>query len=257
MSVESDITKSIRGILAEPDRIGTFGTSKEANNRSESIMRKWQKAFAKITASSLARTLTILVARLHETRIERLNNRGTLLDRYTGRHFDRQIRYQEGQKEIAALLKRANEEASDLRASRDSMQQLIVEMERENVEIEAHVNAGHEFLASGYDPMLEVGSPTTVRSGLSQLERRLTHLAALLTSNKLTIAQSKLAIENVSTLLVQFDETSRVLVPIWQQHVMCALMSNAISPELTTQVRTAQDALAKALKGMLVHAPLH
>ncbi|MCW4981023.1 hypothetical protein M7959_22880, partial [Enterobacter hormaechei subsp. xiangfangensis] len=78
--------------------------------------------------------------------------------------------------------------------------------------------------------------------------RRLANLATLLASHEMAAMQMEITRGTCIDIADRFNETIKVLVPVWRQHTLSLLSVNNTDPTIVRKANQAHEALLKSLR---------
>ena len=135
-----------------------------------------------------------------------------------------------------------------------AIDKLITQHHQEVATLGVHIQAAREYLSELPPKPATSASENDVTQfdrPKERFARKVANLAALEASHQMSLMQLKLTQAQAIDMLDRFNETTRVLVPVWRQHTMVLLSSSKMSPEMMAQANTAHEALMKSLSTSL------
>jgi hypothetical protein len=164
-------------------------------------------------ARDLTERLFELTAALRALDVGAVLQRQGWWSRLTGRDLEARLRLELACRNLASIAAGASMAAAEARAAGSKLwrtrQDVVADLSRLDGVL-AVLSAGMPMVADA-DPKLR-----------ARFERRVANLAVLQSSNRLTLAQLELAIDNLKALLDRFGEVERLLVPLWRHGALAA-----------------------------------
>lgn len=230
-------------LFRDPDSIGQYGRTEDGKE----AMSELGDLMEGSPVSRLAAKLAEIVEKLADADPQRIAKPPTWLERFTGKSVETHVRYQVARKELDQLLTEAEGYAQGVRDAAGAIDRLMSQHAAEVDQLKAHIQAGREFLAENPD----IGQP---RPGAIEFDnvrerfaRKLANLATLLASHEMSVTQMKLTKAQAVDLLDRYEETARVLVPVWRQHTLALTTTKHMSPAMVAEATKAHEALMKSL----------
>lgn len=234
---------TLPGLFRDTSEIGSYGRT-EASQDAMAALGDLMEASP---VSRLAASIGEIAVKLAEADPRKIAKESTWLERFTGKAVEVRVRYQVARANLDALLLQAEGAAQGVRDAVSAIDRLLTDHLAESAELQAHIQAGREFLAE--NP--ELGKPA--RGSLEfdnvreRFARKLANLATLMSSHDLSVTQMKLTRAQAIDILDRFHETSRILVPVWRQHTLLLASTKHLSPDMVAKAATAHDALKRSL----------
>lgn len=213
-----------------------------------------QKAMAELgdlmegsPVSRLAASISEIVARLSDADPRKIAKTPTWLERFLGRSVEAHVLYQVARKNLDVLLVEAEVTAQGVRDAVTAINRLIQTHQEEVNALQAYIQAGREYLAENPDAGKPEAGDIAFDNPRERFARKLANLATLLSSHELSVTQMKLTRAQALDLLDRFEETSRVLVPVWRQHTLTLTTTTQMSPAMAAEATKAHEALMRSL----------
>lgn len=199
--------------------------------------------------SLLAGKIAEIVMKLQNADPRKVTKKPGWLDRVTGADLETRVAYACARKSVDTLI----EEATRLT---DEVTRLVADLETtlsthadETREIRIALAAGRLHLARHPD----AGAPSRSAGAVAfdnpreRFARRLTNIAALLSSYEMGAHQLELSRVAALDMIDRFHEISTVLVPVWRQQTLLLVSSRNNNPESVAAAVSAHDSLIQRL----------
>ena len=223
--------------------IGEYG----ASDSGHSAMSQLGDLLEGAPVTRLATKIQEIVARLVDADPKKIAASPSWLSRLTGAHVEVHARYQAARRDLEDLIADAEGAAQGVRDAVAVINRLIAEHDRETEFLRDHIQAGKEFLEE--NPTL--GQPDAASMNFDNVRerfaRKLANLSTLQASHDMSITQMKLTRAQAIDLLDRYEETARVLVPVWRQHTLALTTNRNMSPAMVAEATKAHEALMKSL----------
>ena len=235
--------KTLPELFATPTKIGEYGNTLNAHANIEHLSNLMETG----AATQLAKTVGEILSRMADASPERIAQKPGWFARVTGRALESQLRYQVARKNLDQLLSEAEGHAQGVRDTVETISRLIASHEHEVGQLEIFIQAGREFLQENPNAGAISSSELEFDRPRERMARKLANLATLLASHEVSINQMKLTRAQAVDMLDRFNETVRVLVPVWRQHTLALITTKNMSPNLVAQASKAHSALMSSL----------
>lgn len=256
-TVDSLKREVIPNLFANPSQMGSYAASSEESNALNEFSRLMEQG----SVSELSSAIEAIVEMLAHADPRKISQTEKSwkgwLDSFMGRDVEKQIRYEQARTSLDNMLKSTASIAEGVYDTLTAIDKLISQHQQEVATLSVHIQAAREYLAE---------LPTTPATSASENDvtqfdrpkerfaRKVANLAALEASHQMSLMQLKLTQAQAIDMLDRFNETTRVLVPVWRQHTMVLLSSSKMSPEMMAQANTAHEALMKSLSTSLAES---
>ena len=230
-------------IFRSPDAIGEYGRLPS----SAQAMAELSELLEASPVAKLAGKVREIVSKLKDADPRRISKPPSWLDKLTGKPVENHVLYQEARGGLERLLEDAETLAQSVRDALASMAHLAIAHASEAEHLAVHIDAGRQFLQEHPDAGRPVEGSVTFDNPRERFERKLVNLATLLASHEMSVAQLKLTRAQAVHMLDRYDETARVLVPVWRQHSLALISGNGASAQLVAEATRAHRALVESL----------
>lgn len=237
----------IPAIFKNPASIGSYGSEDGAGSSGKDAMTELSDLLEGSPVSKLAGLMAALVEKLTDADPQKVARKPTWLERVTGKAVETHVRYQVARKQLDELLEEAEGVAQGVRDAVGAIDRLMTTHDSEVKRLDALIKAGREFLAENPDVGRPAEGALEFDNPRERFARKLANLATLVSSHGLSLTQMKLTKANALDMLDRFEETARVLVPVWRQHTLALTTTTNMSPGMVAQATKAHEALMKSL----------
>ncbi len=237
------------GVFANMATIAEYGGrgSHDAAMRTET-MRELGDLMECLPVSRLAAHVAQIVGKLADASPEKVAKKATWLEKITGRQIETKVRYLVARKQLDELIEAAQGVAQGVRDALASIKRLITAHYADVAQLKAHIVAGQEFLTENPDMGVPLKGALEFDNTRERFARKLANLATLLSSLELSVTQLKLTKAQAIDMLDRFEETTRVLVPVWRQHTLAIAATANMSPAMIAEAGRAHEALMHSLE---------
>jgi len=241
-TIENLINTVIPTLFKNPENIGQYGIDITNEGMSELTNLLGQSP-----VSALANKLAEIVHGLNEANPKKIAKTPSWFERFTGAAVESHVRYQVARQSLETLIAQASSIAVDVRQTIQAIDGLIANHAQESERLGVYIAAGQQFLAQNPN----VGAPNVSAiefdNPRERFSRKLANLITLGASQEMSLSQMKLTKAQAIDMLDRFEETSRLLVPVWRSHTLALTSFADASSEQAAQAIAAHDALTKGI----------
>lgn len=235
-------------LFRDPATIGEYGRlGVDAGGSPRDALSQLSDLMEGSPVSRLAGQIGDLVAKLTDADPQKIAKPASWLQRLTGQSVEVHVRYQVARKELDDLLAAAEGAAQGVRDAVTAIDRLLDLHRTEADQLEGYILAGQEFLAENPSAGYPAAGGMQFDNPRERFARKLANLATLLASHQMSVTQMQLTKAQALDMLDRFEETARVLVPVWRQHTLALTTTKNMSPGMVTEATRAHDALLKSL----------
>lgn len=148
------------------------------------------------------------------------------------------------------LLEEADRLSERVIALVDHLEKMLLSHADESRQLAVRIAAGKIYLARNLDAGRPPEGEISFDNPRERFARRLASMAALLSSNEMSLTQMKLTRAQALDMVERFHEISSVLVPVWRQHTMALVSSLKNSPEAIAVAAKAHESLMNSLSAL-------
>lgn len=215
--------------------IGEYGSSRQFIDKMDELSNLMESG----SVGALSTKIAQILSALSDASPEQIAKEPTWLQRQTGAHVEKQVRYQVARKGLEELINEAQGDAQGVRDTLASINKLIAGNEQEVEELRIFIQAGTEYLEENPEAGVLPGDDLSFDKPRERFARKLANLQTLLSSHQMSVAQMKLSRTQALGMLDRFGETVTLLVPVWRQHTLTLIQTKHMSPAM---VKAAADA---------------
>jgi uncharacterized protein YaaN involved in tellurite resistance len=243
-------TSILPALFADTGAISDYGAAPSGAKAIDEISNLMEGG----SVGALAQRIGEIIAKLSDADPQRIARPASWLERLTGRHIERQVRYQVARQGLDELIAETEVIAQRVRDTLKSLDRLIAAHSTEAANLKIYIQAGREYLED--NPSAGVAEPGTVEfeRPRDRFARKVANLATLLASLEMSASQMKLTRAQAVDMLDRFSETATVLVPVWRRHTLALIQTKNTNPAIVAEATKAHQALmrslAKSLDGM-------
>lgn len=230
-------------LFRNPGGIGEYGRT----NVDKDAMAELGDLMEGSPVSRLAAAIAEIVAKLSDADPQKIAKAPTWLERFLGRSVEAHVLYQVARKHLDSLLVDAEGTAQGVRDAIAVIDRLMKTHQAEANDLQAYIQAGREYLTENPDAGKPTAGGIEFDNPRERFARKLANLATLLSSHELSVTQMKLIKAQAVDMLDRFEETSRVLVPVWRQHTLTLTTTTNMSPAMVAEATKAHEALMRSL----------
>lgn len=236
-------------VFRNPANIGEYGRLSNPDDGSgqQSAMSELGDLMEGSPVSRLAMSITALVDKLSDADPQKIAKPPTWIEKFTGRAVEVHVRYQVARRQLDEMIAEAEGSAQGVRDAIAAIDRLMAAHQGESQQLQDYIQAGREFLEENPDAGKPAQGSIEFDNPRERFARKLANLATLLSSHELSLTQMKLTKAQALDMLDRFQETSRVLVPVWRQHTLALTTTKNMSPAMVEEATRAHDALMKSL----------
>ena len=245
-NVELITEKTIPALMLNPMLIGEYGKFQADKARDGVIDR----LLGVSPSTGLSESIRSVVLCLVDADPKTVSHKPGFWSKFTGSADAGRVRFEVAKGSIETLLANATKEADRVRTIVASIDGLIQQLLEETVFIELHVQAAHQFMASGgrgEDATRQAANGYELETVKERFYRRVLSLQALNLSFSQTIEQLRLLKHQLIDVLDRFDETSQVLLPLWRQSMLALGLQQHATGEQLHRAIHAHETLRKSL----------
>ena len=136
----------------------------------------------------------------------------------------------EAKQHIDSLIKEADVVAGKLELMLAEIAVQLKLLRNEMANLRLLIAAGRLYLADLPDTLSIPVDDYAAVNPVQRFSRSIATMAALLTSHKMTAVQLEMAYAQTEGLLARYYDCSRVLIPVWQENSLVALLSGQYTP---------------------------
>lgn len=237
-----------RGIdLEQGEMIGQYGQQPVSGNERANT---FASLMLNSPVNALASTMAGIVLQLDDADPRLITQKQSWLKKLTGASLETRVRYQFSRQRLEELLNEAEQQAVQVEAVIGGLNRLLEDHRAESQKLRLLVAAGKHYLEKNPSAGKAAQRGVVVDNPRERFARRLTNIAALLTSHQMEQTQLELARAQAIDLLDRYYEVSKVLVPLWRSHTMTVMNNEHNSPEAIAAANQAHAALRANLTAM-------
>jgi len=231
------------GLLRDAEAISHYGDSAISSG----AMDRYSTLMESAAVTGLSDTISSIVAALTQADPRTIARNPSWYDRFTGKHIEKRVRYQNARDEVEALLVVGNTHLDRVNETLKVLDELQDIYRDEIARLQVFIQAGRDFLASKAGQDEQDIDALGFDRPRERFARKLTNLATLLASNEMAAMQMKMTRAQCIDLVDRFIETTRVLVPVWRQHTLSLITIKNIAPDDIAKASQAHQALLSSL----------
>ena len=243
-----NIKSTIVALFADAKSVSEFGVVKERSNSLNEVSDLMESS----PVTALADQIRQVVAKLADADPHKISEKPSWLDKFLGKSLEAKVRYQVARGELDELLKQTGVIAGHVKNTISAIELMLIDLNDEVLRLEAHIQAGREFLKENPSAGLPVAGSINFDNTRERFGRKLANLETLVTSHVMSIEQMKLTKAHGVDMLDRFQETCTILVPVWRQHTLALVSSKNMNPEMIERATKAHEALIKSLSQAMV-----
>lgn len=242
-TLEKIKTELIPAVFTDTVKIGLYGHELEDSLQLEQLDRLLSNA----PAAGLGASITAIINCLADANPVKITQKPSRWEAFSGKSLETKVRYRAAHIDLDQLLRQADVAAQRVRITLKSIDTLRDSFETETLHIGVYVQAGKEYLAEHPGAGIEVGYETA----RERFARKLASLQALQVSHEQSKEQLKLLKAQLVNVLDRFEETTRVLIPVWRQNMLAMSISKNLTAAQLDAAIQSHDALSKSLASSL------
>lgn len=248
----SDLDReAIEGMQGEIDLASTVAITAFCNVSSASAgIEALSAAMEQAPTSLLAGKIAEIVAKLEDADPRVVAEKPSWMARITGAALEGKVRYQVSRKAVDTLIEEADRLSVHVVSLIGKLEEMMVAHADQSHQLELKMVAGKLYLErhpeAGRPPEGEI----SFDNPRERFSRRLASMAALFSSNEMSLTQMKLTRVQAIDMVERFHEISSVLVPVWRQHTMALVSSLKNSPEAIAVAAKAHESLMTSLSAL-------
>ncbi|BBN90578.1 toxic anion resistance protein [Azospira sp. I09] len=232
--------------LASTVAITNFCNVSSASAGIEALSSAMEQAPTSLLAGKIAE----IVAKLSEADPRIVAEKPGWLARVTGSALEGKVRYQVSRKAVDTLIEEADRLSEHVVSLVGKLEEMMAAHAKESRQLELKMVAGKLYLERNPDAGLPPAGEIAFDNPRERFARRLASMAALFSSNEMSLTQMKLTRAQAIDMVERFHEISSVLVPVWRQHTMALVSSIKNSPEAITVAAKAHESLMTSLSAL-------
>lgn len=241
-------------LFGDPTRIGEYGLIGDSKEGMAELM----DLMGQSPIGGLANKLEGILEGLNQADPKKIAKAPNWLERFTGKVVEVHLRYQVARENLETLIAQASEFAINVRESIKAIDRLIAEHGQEAEQLGIYIAAGQQYLEENPDAGVPTGAVLEFDNPRERFARKLTNLATLQASHEMSLSQMRLTKAQAIDMLDRFEETSRVLVPVWRQHALALTSSTAVSAAQAAEAIKAHEVLTQSFaKSMQLTKTIH
>jgi uncharacterized protein YaaN involved in tellurite resistance len=230
-------------LFTDSEAIGRYGRSAIGQD----AMAEFSNLMEGSPVSRLASSLAEIIAKLSDADPKKITEKPSWFARIRGSALEAKVRYHVARDDLEKTLEEAEGAAQGVRDAVAALNRLMEVHKAEAEHLQSYINAGRDYLDQNPDAGKPDASELTFDNPRERFARRLANLATLLASHEMSLTQMKLTRAQAVDLLDRFEETSRVLIPVWRQHTLALATTKHMSQEMLAEATKAHDALMNSL----------
>ncbi|EGE2353544.1 protein KlaA [Escherichia coli] len=231
------------GLFLDARAISHYGDSAVSSG----AMDRYSSMMEKNAVTELARTLSGIVSALVQADPQRIDSKPSWLSRFTGKHLETQVRYQQACQEVELLVNRGEYWLSHVSETLQALDDLLAIYQSEIRHLNTFIQAGREYLEDSSAETMPEANSIVFDNSRERLARKIVNLATLLSSHEMTEIQLKMTQAQCIDMMDRFNETTKVLVQVWRQHTLSLNTTKNIDPSIVKQATGAHEALLSSL----------
>ena len=170
--------------------------------------------------------------------------------RVTGAALEGKVRYQVSRKAVDTLIEEAERLSEHVVSLVGKLEEMMAAHANESRQLELKMIAGKIYLERNPQAGIPPEGEIAFDNPRERFARRLASMAALFSSNEMSLTQMKLTRAQAIDMVEHFHEISSVLVPVWRQHTMALVSSIKNSPEAIAVAAKAHESLMTSLTAL-------
>lgn len=234
----------IPGLLLNAGAISQYGDSA----LSSKAMDKYSNLLEKDAVTALSGALSRIVSALADADPRSISNNPSWFSRFTGKHLEKRVRYQHARERVEVLINEGNGYLTHVEETLVALEELLETYVSEIRRLKVYIQAGQEYLSDSTEEKENEDLSLFFDKPRERFARRLANLATLLASHEMATMQMEITRGSCIDISDRFNETVRVLVPVWRQHTLSLLTVNNIDPSIVKKANQAHEALLKSLR---------
>lgn len=195
----------------------------------------------------LAGKIAEIVAKLSDADPRNVDLKPGWVARFTGAALENKVRYQVSRKAVDTLLEEADRLSEQVLSLVARLEQMLREHSAESKQLQLRIAAGKLYLERNPSAGRPVEEDLQFDNPRERFARRLASMAALLSSNEMSLTQMKLVRAQALDMVERFHEIGSVLVPVWRQHTMALISGIKNDPETIAVAAKAHESLMNSL----------
>ncbi|WP_350363848.1 toxic anion resistance protein [Enterobacter hormaechei] len=234
----------IPGLLLNAGAISHYGDS----GLSSKAMDKYSNLLEKDAVTALSGALNRIVSALAEADPRSISSNPSWFSRFTGKHLEKRVRYQHAREKVENLINEGNGYLTHVNETLLALEELLETYVSEIKRLKIFIQVGHEFLRDSTEEKNSDDLSLVFDKPRERFARRLANLATLLASHEMAAMQMEITRGTCIDIADRFNETIKVLVPVWRQHTLSLLSVNNTDPTIVRKANQAHEALLKSLR---------
>lgn len=241
-------------LFEQPSLISSYGTNSEQSNS----LNEFSQLMEQGSVGKLSMEIESIIHMLGHADPQKIARPtagfGKWLDDLMGKSIENKVLYEQARNSLDAMINNAQVIAKSVEQMLISIEHLIAQHRTEVDQLSKYIQAGREFLAEHPQATPDEVGVTQFDRPYERFARKLTNLATLEASHKMSLMQLKLTQAQAIDMLDRFTETTQVLIPVWRQHTLGLITHSSMSPEMMAQANAAHEALMKSLTNSLTES---
>ncbi|EIE4519385.1 toxic anion resistance protein [Escherichia coli] len=234
----------IPGLLLNAGAISHYGDSAISSK----AMDKYSNLLEKDAVSALSGALSRIVSALAEADPRSISSNPSWFSRFTGKHLEKRVRYQHAREKVETLINEGNGYLTYVDETLLALEELLETYVSEIRRLKLYIQAGQEFLRYSTEEKNNEELGFLLDKPRERFARRLANLTTLLASHEMATMQMEITRGSCIDIADRFNETIKVLVPVWRQHTLSLLTVNNTDPTIVKKANQAHEALLKSLR---------
>lgn len=244
----AQIKSHIATLFNDAKSVSEFGVSQERSHAINAVSDLMESS----PVSALADHIRQVVTKLADADPHKISEKPSWLDKFLGKSLEAKVRYQVARGELDELLSKTAQIAEHVKNTVSAIELMLIDLRDEQLRLEAHIQAGREFLEENPTAGLPVSGALNYDNTRERFGRKLANLETLVTSHVMSIEQMKLTKAHGVDMIDRFQETCTILVPVWRQHTLALVSSKNMNPDMIERATKAHEALIKSLSQAMV-----
>ncbi|EES2026007.1 TPA: protein KlaA [Escherichia coli] len=242
-SVDELKSTVLPGLIMDARAISHYGDSAVSSG----AMDRYSSLMEKNAVTELSGTLSGIVSALVQADPQRIESNPSWLSRFTGKHLETQVRYQLARHKVEHLIDQGEFFLAHVNETLQALDDLLAIYQLEIRHLNIFIQAGREYLKDSFVDAMPEETRIAFDNPRERLARKIANLATLLSSHEMTEMQLKMTQAQCIDMMDRFDETTKVLVPVWRQHTLSLNTAKNIDPSIVKQATSAHEALLSSL----------
>ena len=232
--------------LSSSSAISTYGNLASSGAAIDALSQVIEQA----PTAALANKISEIVLKLEDADPRKIAEKSNWLAKVTGAGLEKKVRYQVSRKAVSTLLEEADRITVRVVALVDHLDAMIDTHADELRNLRLRIAAGKGYLDANPSAGIPPSDEVAFDNPRERFSRRLTSMAALLSSHEMSVAQMKLVRGVALDMIERYHEISSVLVPVWRQHTLALVSNFQTSPESIAVATRAHETLLSSLSAL-------